>query len=155
MVQIASETDPIESRQIAQILPHRYPFLLVDRVISLNLEEQSIVGLKNVTANEPFFQGHFPDQPIMPGVLIIEALAQTAGLLMHELGFHGMTALFLSIRDAKFRRPVRPGDTLYLMVKALHAGHHGNRVLARALLQDDQTAVEAELSFALVEKHSL
>jgi 3-hydroxyacyl-[acyl-carrier-protein] dehydratase len=155
MISAASEIDPIESRQIAQILPHRYPFLLVDRVVSLNVEEQTITGLKNVSANEPFFQGHFPDQPIMPGVLILEALAQTAGILMHEMGYHGMTAVFLSIREAKFRRPVHPGDTLYLMVKATHAGQHGHRVTARALLQDDQVAVEAELAFALVEKNSL
>lgn len=155
MVTAASEIDPIESKQICRILPHRYPFLLVDRVISLNVEDQTIVGLKNVTANEPFFQGHFPDQPIMPGVLILEALAQTAGILMHEMGYHGSTAVFLSIKEAKFRRPVRPGDTLFLMIKGLHAGNHGNRVAARALLQDDQVAVEAELAFALVDKHSL
>ena len=75
------------AKEIEKILPHRYPFLLVDRVLYMNLEENEIIALKNVTVNEPFFQGHFPDVPIMPGVLLLEALAQTGGILVHQKGY--------------------------------------------------------------------
>jgi len=75
------------AKEIEKILPHRYPFLLVDRILHINLEENEIIGLKNVTVNEPFFQGHFPGAPIMPGVLILEALAQTGGVLVHQKGY--------------------------------------------------------------------
>jgi beta-hydroxyacyl-ACP dehydratase FabZ len=100
----------LDIQAIKKILPHRYPFLLVDRIVEL--EAERIVGIKNVTANEPFFQGHFPEFPVMPGVLIIEAMAQVAGVLvLKNLGTQ--TAVFLaSIDQAKFRRPVVPGDQL-------------------------------------------
>lgn len=99
---------------IHKILPHRYPFLLVDRIVEL--EDNRIVGIKNVSANEPFFNGHFPNFPVMPGVLIVEALAQTAGVLvLHKLGGAGdKLVLLASIDQAKFRRPVVPGDQLRL-----------------------------------------
>ncbi|MGE5644687.1 MAG: 3-hydroxyacyl-ACP dehydratase FabZ [Acidobacteriota bacterium] len=105
----------LDIQAIKAILPHRYPFLLVDRIVEL--EPDRIVGIKNVTANEPFFQGHFPEFPVMPGVLIVEAMAQVAGVLvLRELG--EQKAVFLaSIEQAKFRRPVTPGDTLRIEMK--------------------------------------
>lgn len=104
--------------EIMQYLPHRYPFLLVDRIIDIQTGE-SIVGIKNVTINEPFFQGHFPGQPIMPGVLIIEAMAQVAGIAAFSSGMEGKAVYFMSIEKAKFRRPVVPGDQLRLEIKVL------------------------------------
>lgn len=104
--------------EIMQYLPHRYPFLLVDRIIDIQPGE-SIVGIKNVTINEPFFQGHFPGQPIMPGVLIIEAMAQVAGIAAFSSGMEGKAVYFMSIEKAKFRRPVVPGDQLRLEIKVL------------------------------------
>jgi 3-hydroxyacyl-[acyl-carrier-protein] dehydratase len=104
--------------EIMQYLPHRYPFLLVDRIIDLQ-PGKSITGIKNVTFNEPFFQGHFPGQPIMPGVLIIEAMAQVAGIVAFSSGMEGKAVYFMSIEKAKFRRPVVPGDQLRLEIKVL------------------------------------
>src|SRR5271165_4469470 len=98
--------------EIRDILPHRYPFLLVDRI--LELEPERIVGIKNVTVNEPFFVGHFPDYPVMPGVLIVEAMAQVAGVLVLSQipDRKNKLVLLASVEEAKFRRPVRPGDQL-------------------------------------------
>lgn len=107
----------IDIEKIKEILPHRYPFLLVDRIIDIT-PRQKIVGLKNVTINEHFFQGHFPSKPVMPGVLIIEALAQTCGILvLREEESKGKLAYFASIKNAKFRKPVVPGDTLILEIE--------------------------------------
>ena len=102
---------------IRDILPHRYPFLLVDSI--LELEEERIVGIKNVTVNEPFFQGHFPEFPVMPGVLIVEAMAQVAGVLVLKSipDRKSKLVLLASIESAKFRRPVRPGDQLRIEMK--------------------------------------
>lgn len=107
---------------IMKILPHRYPMLLIDRLEQIILGE-SAVGIKNVTCNEPFFMGHFPENPVMPGVLVIEALAQTsAALVMNTLNIttDDHIVYFMSISDARFRRPVYPGDTLELRVKKVH-----------------------------------
>ena len=104
--------------EIMNYLPHRYPFLLVDRIIDLQ-PGKSITGIKNVTFNEPFFQGHFPGQPIMPGVLIIEAMAQVAGVMAFCSGVEGKSVYFMSIEKAKFRRPVVPGDQLKIDIKVL------------------------------------
>ena len=104
--------------EIMQHLPHRYPFLLVDRIIDVQ-PGKGITGIKNVTFNEPFFQGHFPGQPIMPGVLIIEAMAQVAGIAAFSSGMEGKAVYFMSIEKAKFRRPVVPGDQLRLEIKVL------------------------------------
>ena len=105
-------------QEIMEILPHRYPFLLVDRIIELEMGKR-VVGIKSVTMNEPFFQGHFPGQPIMPGVLIIEAMAQVAGIAAFSSGMEGKAVYFMSIEKAKFRRPVVPGDQLRLEIKVL------------------------------------
>lgn len=139
----------LDIKAIRKILPHRYPFLLVDRIIALDLEESSIIGQKNVTMNEEFFQGHFPDSPIMPGVLILEALAQTGGILIHQKGYQDKTAVLLKVNNAKFRKPVKPGDVLYLHAKGVHFGTRGGKVHVKALV-DDQIAAEAEIGFALV-----
>ena len=106
---------------IMGLLPHRYPFLMIDRLEDIVLGE-SAVGTKNVTINEPFFQGHFPAQAVMPGVLIVEAMAQTAAaLVMHTLGeeAHGKVVYFMSVDEARFRKPVVPGDTLKIHVKRI------------------------------------
>ena len=108
----------IEIKEIMSILPHRYPFLLVDRVLSLE-PSVSVVGIKNVTMNEPFFTGHFPGNPVMPGVLIIEAMAQVAGILAFKSGMQGSQVYFMSIDKVKFRKPVFPGDQLRFEVKVV------------------------------------
>ena len=135
-------------KEITKILPHRYPFLLVDRIVDLDLENNRIVGLKCLTFNELFFQGHFPEAPIMPGVLILEALAQTGGVLIYKKGFHEKTAVLLSVKQGKFRRPVYPGDHLYLHVEGFYLSSKGGKVHGRAMV-DDQLAAEAEIGFAL------
>jgi 3-hydroxyacyl-[acyl-carrier-protein] dehydratase len=113
----------MDVRRIMSLLPHRYPFLMVDRIVDVVLGERC-TGIKNVSINEPFFQGHFPQQPVMPGVLLIEAMAQTAGALVVEtLGpaMHGKLVYFMSIDEAKFRAPVMPGDRVTIPVHKLHA----------------------------------
>ncbi len=141
-------------KKILGILPHRYPFLLVDKILSISLEENIIIGQKNVTANEQFFQGHFPGVPIMPGVLILEALAQTGGILVHQKGHTDKIAVLLNINNVKFRRPVIPGDVLILHVQGMHVSGKGGRIVAKALV-NDLVAVEAEIGFALVHKEQL
>lgn len=112
----------MDVNEIRQYLPHRYPFLLVDRVVELNLNE-SIVAYKNVTINEPFFNGHFPDHPVMPGVLIIEAMAQAAGILgfktMDKKPQDGSIYYFVGSEKCRFKRPVVPGDKVQLEAKIL------------------------------------
>jgi len=113
----------LEIEDIKRLIPHRYPFLMIDRLTKI-VPGESAVGIKNVTINEPFFSGHFPDQPIMPGVLIVEALAQTAGALVaHSIGAQdqGKVVYFMSIENARFRKPVVPGDTIHLVVEKKQA----------------------------------
>ena len=115
----AQKVDDIDINRIKELIPHRYPMLLVDKLRDINLGERA-VGIKAVTVNEPFFQGHFPEKPVMPGVLIVEAMAQTAAaLVMLSLGeeAEGKLVYFMSIDGAKFRKPVEPGDLLELHVK--------------------------------------
>ncbi|HOA83237.1 MAG TPA: 3-hydroxyacyl-ACP dehydratase FabZ [Thermodesulfovibrio thiophilus] len=109
----------IDIKEIMNILPHRYPFLLVDRVLEL-IPDKKAIGIKNVTMNEPFFQGHFPGNPVMPGVLIIEAMAQVAGILAFKSGIEGTGVLFLSIEKVKFRKPITPGDQIRFEVNVMH-----------------------------------
>src|ERR1700678_860926 len=109
----------MDVNEIRQILPHRYPFLLVDRIVEL--EAERVVGIKNVTINEPFFTGHFPDIPVMPGVLIIEAMAQVAGILVLNSipDRKNKLVLLAAVNEAKFRRPVVPGDQLRIEMKVI------------------------------------
>lgn len=118
MNMVNSEGKDIDINRIMQMIPHRYPFLMVDKVVNV-IPNESAVGMKNVTINEPFFQGHFPQRPVMPGVLIIEAMAQTAAVLVVEtLGpsAEGKLVYFMSVDSARFRKPVGPGDTLAIHV---------------------------------------
>jgi 3-hydroxyacyl-[acyl-carrier-protein] dehydratase len=114
----AASSTAIDLLRIMEMIPHRYPFLMIDRVVDV-VRDVSAIGIKNVTVNEPHFQGHFPSRPIMPGVLIVEAMAQTAGVLVvHTLGpeSEGKLVYFMTIDDARFRKPVTPGDTLHIHV---------------------------------------
>lgn len=109
----------LDIKRIMKMIPHRYPMLLVDKIVDI-VPEDSCTGIKNVTINEPFFTGHFPDAPVMPGVLIVEAMAQTSAVLvMHTLGAEaeGKLVYFMSIEEARFRKPVVPGDRLEIKVK--------------------------------------
>jgi 3-hydroxyacyl-[acyl-carrier-protein] dehydratase len=145
----AAEIDIIE---ILARIPHRYPFLLVDRAEEYRPNE-SIVGIKCVTANEPFFQGHFPGYPVMPGVLIVEALAQTGAVLMSkslDVDTAGKTILFMSVDNCRFRQPVRPGDVIRMHVEVLR--HRGDvfKFRGRALV-GEKVAAEAEFAAMVVE----
>lgn len=148
-------TSIIESQEILEFLPHRYPFLLVDRVIDYQ-EMHSIVGIKNVTINEPFFQGHFPGIPIMPGVLIVESMAQLGGILLFKTIPDRDTKLvfFAGIENARFRRPVRPGDQLRLEMNLLQNKKRLGKLKGEAFVEDKRVA-EAEILFSLVDKQSL
>jgi 3-hydroxyacyl-[acyl-carrier-protein] dehydratase len=150
----SSRSYVFNAKEIESILPHRYPFLLVDRIVSMNLETNEIVGIKNVTVNEPFFQGHFPGVPIMPGVLLLEALAQTGGILVHQKGYDKKIAVLLNVANAKFRKPVLPGDVLHLHAQGLHISSTGGKIKAKVMI-GEVLAVEAELSFALIDKNQL
>ncbi len=134
----------MDINRIKEILPHRYPFLLVDRIKEYSSDE--IVGIKNVTANEPFFPGHFPDNPIMPGVLIIEAMAQTGGILAFtRVPQHlGNPIYFMGIDKVRFRKPVRPGDQLVLKVKILKQRGGLFKMSGEAFV-DDKLVAEAEM----------
>lgn len=155
MNSVAHKTEnKMDVKEILSILPHRYPFLLVDKILSWDLEEGVIVGQKNATFNEQFFQGHFPGAPIMPGVLLLEALAQVGGVLVHLKMKTDKVAVLLNVNNAKFRRPVKPGDVIYLECKETHFSSKGGKVNATATV-DGKIAVEAELAFALVDKSQI
>jgi len=142
----------ISNEEIHQILPHRYPFLLVDRILDYTLNER-ITGLKNVTINEPFFQGHFPGKPIMPGVLIVEAMAQVGGILATKSAPDLMERrlfYFMAMDKVKFRRPVVPGDQLILEVVALRCGQRVWRMQGKAFVGEN-LAAEAELTAAIAD----
>lgn len=140
----------LDIKMIQKILPHRYPFLLVDRMIEIT--EKRVVGIKNVTINEPFFQGHFPGFPIMPGVLILEAMAQVGGVAALTAKENaGKLAFFLSIDNAKFRKPVVPGDQLRIEVDLLKVKMGIVKIRAVAKV-DGAVATEADMMFAFVDK---
>lgn len=144
----------LDIHRVQRILPHRYPFLMVDRIVEIE-GSRRVVGLKNVTINEPFFQGHYPGEPIMPGVLLIEALAQVGGILLsQELEHKGKMAVLLSLDRVKFRRAVRPGDQLWLEAEALHVRSSTGHVKGRALV-GGEVAAEAEIRFLLRDAESL
>ena len=142
----------LDINEIQQILPHRPPFLLVDRILELEPDKR-IVGLKNVSMNEPFFVGHFPGFPVMPGVLIVEAMAQTGGVLalQNEKDRAGKLVLFASIEEAKFRRPVVPGDQLRLEVEIISKKSSFCRMKGNAYV-DGQLAAEAILICKIAER---
>jgi beta-hydroxyacyl-ACP dehydratase FabZ len=135
----------LDSRAIQQILPHRYPFLLVDKIIEL-VPKDRIVGVKQVTINEYFFQGHFPEAPVMPGVLQVEALAQVGAILaLREFADRdSKIPFFIGIEKARFRKPVVPGDTLILEVKAIRLGMKVQKMYGEAKVDGEVTA-EAEI----------
>jgi 3-hydroxyacyl-[acyl-carrier-protein] dehydratase len=141
---------PMESADIQRILPHRYPILLIDRIVEW-IPAKRIVAIKNVTANEPFFQGHFPGFPIMPGVLVVEAMAQAgATLLLKEIGERGDNlVVFTGIERARFRKPVLPGDQLRIEVDVLAFRRVAGRMQGKAFL-GDKLACEAIISCQLV-----
>lgn len=142
----------IDISEILKRIPHRYPFLLVDRAEAYRAHE-SIVGVKCVTINEPFFQGHFPEYAVMPGVLIVEAMAQTGAVLMSkslDVDPAGKTILFASVDNCRFRHPVRPGDVLRMHVKVLRARGGLFKFEGKALV-GDKIAAEAEFAAMLVE----
>ena len=141
----------LDINEIRRILPHRYPFLLVDRIVEL--EADRVVGIKSVTANEPFFQGHFPDFPVMPGVLIVEAMAQTAGVLVLKTipDRDKKLVLLVAIENAKFRRPVVPGDQLRLEMAVIKRKASVAKMAGRATV-DGVVVAEAEVMCKLADK---
>lgn len=145
----------IKVEEIFRFLPHRYPFLFVDRVVELQ-KGKSIIGLKNVTVNEPFFQGHFPGKKIMPGVLIVEAMAQCGGILL----YHSLTnperkfVVLSKIEQARFRRPVVPGDTLRLEVELLKLRQRFCQLKALALVGEEVVA-EAEIMASVLDDQEI
>jgi len=141
----------LDINEIMKLIPHRYPFLLVDRVVEMEPGKR-IVALKNVTANEPYFAGHFPGYPVMPGVLMIEALAQAGGVLLYasQPELQGRIMYFAGIDNARFRRPVRPGDVLRLEVVFTASKRSLTKMTGRALV-DGEVAAEADLSAVVAE----
>ena len=145
------EDNQMNIRQIMEILPHRYPFLLVDRIVKLEPGVKA-AGVKNVSANEPYFQGHFPGFPVMPGVLVIEALAQVgAAAVLSMPGYAGKLVLFAGIDKARFRRQVVPGDILHLEVELLRLRSKLGKGRGVALV-DGEIAAEIELLFAITDR---
>jgi len=141
----------LDVKEISQLLPHRYPMLMVDRIVEISSD--SIVGLKNVTVNEPHFTGHFPGFPVMPGVLIIEAMAQVAGILVGKLAPHtrGKVMFLASVDEAKFRKPVVPGDQLRIEMKMLRLKHTVAKMQGLATV-DGQVVAEATLMCKLTDR---
>jgi len=141
----------LDIQEIQKILPHRYPFLLVDRILEMEAGKRAI-GIKNVTRNEPFFVGHFPEYPVMPGVLIIEAMAQVAGcaLLKGAGGEHKLVYL-AAVDNARFRRPVVPGDQLYMEAEIVKIKGNIGKVQTKATV-DGQLTAEAQIMFSLASK---
>jgi len=140
----------IDVKEIQDVLPHRYPFLMIDRIVELEWGKKA-VGIKNVTINEPFFMGHFPGNPIMPGVLIVEAMAQVSGVLAFRSGVQGDAVYFMSIEKAKFRKPVIPGDQLRLEIIAVQ--QRGNVwKFSGAALVDGKVVAEADFTAMVLKK---
>jgi 3-hydroxyacyl-[acyl-carrier-protein] dehydratase len=144
--------EAIDFAEILKRIPHRYPFLLVDRAEDY-IPHQSIVGIKCVTMNEPFFQGHFPENPVMPGVLIVEAIAQSGALLMSktlDADIEGKTIFFMSMDNVRFRAPVRPGDVLRMPVEVVRARSDVFKFSGKAFV-GDRLAAQVEFAAMVVE----
>lgn len=143
----------VDILRLMELLPHRYPFLLVDRIIDINGDD-SAVGIKNVTINEPFFQGHFPGAPVMPGVLIVEAMAQTAGaIVMHSMGddLGNKGVFFMTVDKCRFRKPVVPGDQLRLEITKLRARNPVWKYKGEVKV-DGKLVAEAEFSAMITDR---
>ncbi|GMB01303.1 3-hydroxyacyl-ACP dehydratase FabZ [Pelosinus sp. IPA-1] len=141
----------LSTTEIQEILPHRYPFLLVDRIIEIEPMKRA-VGIKNVTMNEPFFQGHFPGHPVMPGVLLMEAMAQVGGVAMlYPEENRGKLAFFAGADRVKFRRPVVPGDQVRMVAELIKVRGNMGKIWAQAFV-DEQLVAEGEFLFALASK---
>lgn len=150
---MSSSAPNVDINRIMEMIPHRYPILLVDRMLELEPGERA-VGLKNVTFNEPHFQGHFPSAPVMPGVLIIEAMAQTAAILVVETvgeEIAGKLVYFMSIEEAKFRKIVTPGDSLHIHVKKIRNRGPVWKFEGKAMVGDDLHA-EAVITAMIMDK---
>lgn len=140
-------------QEIMKCLPHRYPFLLVDRIVEFDEANQRIVGIKNVSMNEPFFQGHFPGVPIMPGVLILESMAQVGGFLVFKAAKDREKKLvfFAGVENARFRRPVRPGDQMSIEIVVVRMKARIGKVHGAAYV-DGQLVAEADIMFTMVDR---
>ena len=149
-----SDHKDIEITEIMEMIPHRYPFLLIDRVIDITLD-QSCVGVKNVTINEPFFQGHFPDHPIMPGVLIVEAMAQTSAVLVGATtgATEDKLVYFMTVDKARFRKPVTPGDVVHLHITKDRNRGAVWKFKGKAMV-GDKVVAEADFSAMIVDKEN-
>ena len=147
---MVEQRELLSAREIQDIIPHRYPFLLVDRIVELEAGKRA-VGIKNVSINEPFFQGHFPGYPVMPGVLIMEAMAQVGAIALLKLPENaGKLGVFAGIDKARFRQQVRPGDQLRLEVEILDCKSSIGKAQGRALV-GDKVVAEGEILFALIQ----
>ncbi len=147
-----TKLDSADIMRILKLLPHRYPFLLIDKIIDMDSDKFAI-GVKNVSINEPFFQGHFPNQPVMPGVLLIEGMAQTAGALCVgnlDEDYEPALIYFMAIDRARFRRPVVPGDTVHYHVQKMRKRGRVWRFKCKALV-DSELVAEAEISAVIVD----
>ncbi len=143
--------DAADIKRVMALLPHRYPFLMIDRIVDID-GDSSAVGIKNVTVNEPHFQGHFPGEPVMPGVLVIEGMAQTAGAICALAQGTASSVVYLMTLDrVKFRRPIVPGDTAYYHVRKMKRRHNIWRFSCQARVDGD-IAAEAQVSAMLVER---
>ena len=149
----AMEMGTVDILRVMQMIPHRYPMLMVDKVVRM-VRDQSATGIKNVTVNEPYFQGHFPGHPVMPGVMIIESMAQTAAVLVvYTLGAEseGKLVYFMTVDNARFRRPVVPGDTLYINVaKERRRGNVWK--FSGEVMVDDQLAADANFAAMIMDR---
>lgn len=143
-----------DERAIESMIPHREPFLLIDRILEFDAEQRVVVGRKDTAPDEFFFQGHFPQKPIMPGVLLIESLAQTGGVLIHLMGFCGKIPMIVHLNKVRFRHSVRPTDQILTHCRGLHLSSRGGRIQALACLGSSPCA-EAEIGYVLADPENV